>query len=221
MGQKEIEKEQKKEIEKEKENEKKEENDEHMISILKKENEILKNQLESMNKGKTENNYDTLLAMLEVLSMQRSKILSIKKGKLYYIIKFFTQIENTKTTEEKKSLIKILKDENFRAETKKYTTDSMNRTSTSVLNTSASFISANNHMINNTYDNIAPINNVNSSIKTEKKIVKKKKKIKKKKDGKNSEKIVKSGEIIQKAPGKKIKLLTYKKLYDNPVEENK
>ena len=90
MGQKEIEKEQKKEIEKETETEKTEESDEHMISILKKENEILKNQLESMNKGKTENNYDTLLSMLEVLNMQRSKILSIKKGKLYYIIKFFT-----------------------------------------------------------------------------------------------------------------------------------
>ena len=81
MGQKEIEKEQKKEIEKETETEKTEESDEHMISILKKENEILKNQLESMNKGKTENNYDTLLSMLEVLNMQRSKILSIKKGK--------------------------------------------------------------------------------------------------------------------------------------------
>ena len=123
--------------------------------------------------------------------------------------------------EEKKSLIKILKDENFRAETKKYTTDSMNRTSTSVSNTSTSFISANNHMIKNTYDNNTQIISVSSGKKTEKKIVKKKKKIKKKKDGKNSEKIVKSGEIIQKDPGKKIKLLTYKKLDDNPVEENK
>ena len=52
-----------------------------MIEILKKENEILKKQLESLNSGKGNNNYDTLLSMLEVLSMQRKKILSIKNGK--------------------------------------------------------------------------------------------------------------------------------------------
>jgi hypothetical protein len=79
MGQKEIENEKKKEIAKETDatNEK----DNHMIEILKKENEILKKQLESLNTGK-ENNYDTLLSMLEVLSMQRKKILSIKNGNL-------------------------------------------------------------------------------------------------------------------------------------------
>ena len=55
-----------------------------MIEILKKENEILKKQLESLNSGKEKNNYDTLLAMLEVLSMQRKKIYSIKKGKLLF-----------------------------------------------------------------------------------------------------------------------------------------
>ena len=79
MGQKEIENEKKKEIAKETyaTNEK----DNHMIEILKKENEILKKQLESLNTGK-ENNYDTLLSMLEVLSMQRKKILSIKNGNL-------------------------------------------------------------------------------------------------------------------------------------------
>ena len=79
MGQKEIENEKKKEItiETDATNEK----DSHMIEILKKENEILKNQLESLNTGK-ENNYDTLLSMLEVLSMQRKKILSIKNGNL-------------------------------------------------------------------------------------------------------------------------------------------
>ena len=83
MGQKEIENEKRKEaltIEKVTTNEK----DEHMIEILKKENEILKKQLESLNKGKgnNSNNYDTLLSMLEVLSMQRKKILSIKNGNL-------------------------------------------------------------------------------------------------------------------------------------------
>ncbi len=81
MGQKEIENEKKKELENEKDttNDK----DEHMIEILKKENEILKKQLESLNSGKgnKSNNYDTLLSMLEVLSMQRKKILSIKNGK--------------------------------------------------------------------------------------------------------------------------------------------
>ncbi len=82
MGQKEIENENKKEIEKEKEKEISEEKDEHMISVLKKENELLKKQLESLNseKGNKSNNYDTLLSMLEVLNMQRKKILSIKKG---------------------------------------------------------------------------------------------------------------------------------------------
>ena len=74
--------EQNKRIEKEKEN--KEDKDIHMIEILKKENEILKKQLESLNSGKEKNNYDTLLAMLEVLSMQRKKIYSIKKGKLLF-----------------------------------------------------------------------------------------------------------------------------------------
>ena len=39
-----------------------------------------------MNSGNKLNNYDTLLSMLEVLNMQRNKILSIKKGNLYYII---------------------------------------------------------------------------------------------------------------------------------------
>ncbi len=88
MGQKEIENEKKKELENEKDttNDK----DEHMIEILKKENEILKKQLESINSEQKENNYDTLLSMLEVLDMQRNKILSIKKGNLYYILIFFT-----------------------------------------------------------------------------------------------------------------------------------
>ena len=81
MGQKEIENENKKEIIKEKENSIIDEKDGHMIEILKKENDILKKQLESLNTGKDKNNYDTLLSMLEVLNMQRKKIYSIKKGK--------------------------------------------------------------------------------------------------------------------------------------------
>jgi hypothetical protein len=57
-----------------------------MIEILKKENELLKKQLESMNSENKANNYDTLLSMLEVINMQRKKILSIKKGNLYLFI---------------------------------------------------------------------------------------------------------------------------------------
>ena len=60
-----------------------EEKDIHMIEILKKENNILKKQLESLNKS---NKYNTLLSMLEVLEMQRKKIESIKKGNLYIIL---------------------------------------------------------------------------------------------------------------------------------------
>ena len=83
MGQKEIENNKQKELENDKEKDISEEKDDHMIGILKKENEILKKQLKSLNleKGNKSNNYDTLLSMLEVLSMQRKKILSIKNGK--------------------------------------------------------------------------------------------------------------------------------------------
>ena len=56
------------------------EKDIHMIEILKKENDILKKQLESLNKNN--NKYNTLITMLEVLEMQRKKILSIKKGNI-------------------------------------------------------------------------------------------------------------------------------------------
>jgi hypothetical protein len=73
--------EQNKRIEKEKEN--KEDKDIHMIEILKKENEILKKQLESMNRNN--NKYNTLITMLEVLEMQRKKILSIKQGNIYIL----------------------------------------------------------------------------------------------------------------------------------------
>ena len=60
-----------------------EEKDIHMIEILKKENEILKKQLESMNRNN--NKYNTLITMLEVLEMQRKKILSIKQGNIYIL----------------------------------------------------------------------------------------------------------------------------------------
>ena len=56
------------------------EKDLHMIEVLKKENDILKKQLESLNKS---NKYNTLLSMLQVLEMQRKKIESIKTGNLY------------------------------------------------------------------------------------------------------------------------------------------
>ena len=69
-----------KEKEKEKENNKEDKEDNHMIEILKKENDILKKQLESLNKNN--NKYNTLITMLEVLEMQRKKILSIKKGNI-------------------------------------------------------------------------------------------------------------------------------------------
>lgn len=56
--------------------------DDHMIEILKKENNVLKEQITSLNKKSS--NYDTLLSMLEVLSMQRKKIESIFQGKYFY-----------------------------------------------------------------------------------------------------------------------------------------
>ena len=86
MGQNEIEKEKKEEEDKEIIENMNNDKDAHMIEILKKENELLKKQLESMNSGNKENNYDTLLSMLEVINMQRKKILSIKKGNLYLFI---------------------------------------------------------------------------------------------------------------------------------------
>ena len=56
------------------------EKDLHMIEVLKKENDILKKQLESLNKS---NKFNTLLSMLQVLEMQRKKIESIKTGNFY------------------------------------------------------------------------------------------------------------------------------------------
>ena len=126
-------------------------------------------------------------------------------------------------TKEKGVLMKTLKDENLRAETRKYTNNLMNNTNSG---TSRSFILTNPNQLNNIYDNKSEniinndknINSNNDINKKEKKIVKKKKKIKKKvKDNKNEEKVLKSGETIKK--GQKIKLLTYKKLSD--IEKEK
>ena len=131
-------------------------------------------------------------------------------------------------TKEKGVLMKTLKDENLRAETRKYTSNLINNTSSG---TSRSFILTNTNQLNSIYDNKSEniINNdkninskndinINDINKNEKKIVKKKKKIKKKdKDNKNEEKVLKSGETIKK--GQKIKLLTYKKLSDIEKEE--
>ena len=88
MGQKGIENEKQNVKEEENEKENSGEKDSHMIEILKKENLILKKQLESLNNVKKDQkeNYNTLLSMLEVLQMQRTKIMSITKGNIYYII---------------------------------------------------------------------------------------------------------------------------------------
>lgn len=58
------------------------EEDKHMYEVLKKENDVLKQQIINLNSNNKNNgeNYDTLLSMMEVLSMQREKILSIKNG---------------------------------------------------------------------------------------------------------------------------------------------
>ena len=108
MGQKEIENRKQNKMEKE-ENEINEEKDYHMIGILKKENEILKAQLRSLNlgKGNKEHNYDTLISMLEVLSMQRTKILSIKKGNFYYNLFYFDR--KYKNDRRKKSFNEMFK----------------------------------------------------------------------------------------------------------------
>ena len=63
-----------------------EDKDLHMIEILKKENDILKKQLESLNKS---NKYNTLLSLLEVLEIKKKKIESIKKGNLFFLFNIY------------------------------------------------------------------------------------------------------------------------------------
>ena len=109
-------------------------------------------------------------------------------------------------TKEKEVLMKTLKDENLRAETRKFTGNLLNKpkvSNTSILSNN------NNNKINSNLENKTEpninVNNLNKDIKTEKSSVKKKKKIKKKKK-EDSEKILKSGDQIVK--GQKYKLLT-------------
>lgn len=61
------------------------EDHEYMLNILIKENEKYRNALKEQSNNKSETIYGTILAMLDVLSIQRSKIDSIEKGTLLFI----------------------------------------------------------------------------------------------------------------------------------------
>lgn len=61
------------------------EDHEYMLNILLKENEKYRNALKEQSNNKGETIYGTILAMLDVLSIQRSKIDSIEKGTLLFI----------------------------------------------------------------------------------------------------------------------------------------
>ena len=56
------------------------EDHEYMLNILLKENEKYRNTLKKQSNNKSETIYGTILAMLDVLSIQRNKIDSIEKG---------------------------------------------------------------------------------------------------------------------------------------------
>ena len=56
------------------------EDHEYMLNILLKENEKYRNTLKEQSNNKSETIYGTILAMLDVLSIQRNKIDSIEKG---------------------------------------------------------------------------------------------------------------------------------------------
>lgn len=56
------------------------EDHEYMLNILLKENEKYRNTLKEQSNHKSETIYGTILAMLDVLSIQRNKIDSIEKG---------------------------------------------------------------------------------------------------------------------------------------------
>ena len=64
---------------------KRKEDHEYMLNILLKENEKYRNTLKEQSNNKTETIYGTILAMLDVLSIQRSKIDSIEKGTQLFI----------------------------------------------------------------------------------------------------------------------------------------
>ena len=123
-------------------------------------------------------------------------------------------------SDEKKVLMKTLKDENLRAETRKFTGNLIKKNKT----TNSSFISSDKteeKIIDNKSENNYKEKNINTNKEIneiDKTSVKKKKKIiKKKKEKRDGEKIVKPGEEIKK--GQKYKLLTYKKLTDNSDEK--
>ena len=61
------------------------EDHEYMLNILIKENEKYRSALKEQSNNKSETIYGTILAMLDVLSIQRSKIDSIEKGTLLFI----------------------------------------------------------------------------------------------------------------------------------------
>ena len=61
------------------------EDHEYMLNILLKENEKYRNTLKEQSNKKSETIYGTILAMLDVLSIQRSKIDSIEKGTQLFI----------------------------------------------------------------------------------------------------------------------------------------
>ena len=120
-------------------------------------------------------------------------------------------------TEEKKNLMKTLKDENLRAETRKFTRDLINTPKTS-----RSFISSNNKEIHSIFDNhnnnIETNNDLNKNINnSEKGSIKKKKKIKKKKNVKEGESVLKPGETMKQ--GQKYKLLAKTNLNDEKNNE--
>lgn len=61
------------------------EDHEYMLNVLLKENEKYRSTLKEQSNNKSETIYGTILAMLDVLSIQRSKIDSIEKGTLLFI----------------------------------------------------------------------------------------------------------------------------------------
>ena len=120
-------------------------------------------------------------------------------------------------SQEKENLMKTLKDENLRAETRKFTRNLLNAPKTS-----KSFISSPNNNNKNLHsmmdiNNISEIKSNNTNINNSEKAStkKKKKKIKKKKDGEN---ILKPGESIKK--GQKYKLLIKKDLNDEKINDD-
>jgi len=129
-------------------------------------------------------------------------------------------------TKEKQTLMKTLKDENLRAETRKFTSNLMkNKTSNSFsmsnnINTDTGKNQNNTSDINNNdkfiptevrieHENPQKEAEVISNTKKKKIIKKKKKKVKKEEEKEN---VIKAGEEIKKGP--KYKLLTYQKLSD-------